>query len=192
MISLLVFASIPTITSAALAQQAPQASQETAKQAQNREFLMKNYPPGARQRGEQGRVAFSVTIEPDGTLSQCEVTESSGFSGLDQETCDIMVRYGQLKPVMGADGRAIRVKQPGFITWKLPAETQIAAAAPAIDRSTMEKPDEIICKKSMTTGSLIGSTRQCLTRADWALQERMWRDELERTQGKGYGTQEGN
>jgi hypothetical protein len=55
----------------------------------------------------------------------------------------------------------------------------------------MEKPDEIICKKSVTTGSLIGSTRQCLSRADWALQERMWRDELERIQGRGAG-EEGN
>ena len=191
MISLLVMASIPTITSAALAQQAPQAAQETALQAQNREFIMKNYPPGARQRGEQGRVAFNVTIEPDGTLAQCEVTESSGFAGLDSETCDIMVRYGQLKPVMGADGRAIRAKQPGFIVWRLPAGTQVAAAAPAVPQK-MKKPDEIICKKSKTTGSLIGSTKQCLTRADWALQERMWRDEIDRIQGKGFAADEGN
>jgi TonB family protein len=183
-------ASIPTITSAALTQQAPQAQQQATQQAKNREFIMKNYPPGARQRGEQGRVAFRVTIEPDGTLGQCEVTESSGFAGLDNETCEIMVRYGQLKPVMGADGRAIRATQNGFIVWRLPDEKQVAAAPGSVPK-TMEKPDEIICKKSVTTGSLIGSTRQCLSRADWALQERMWRDELERIQGRGAG-EEGN
>jgi protein TonB len=191
MISLLVMASIPTITSAALTQQAPQAQQQATQQAKNREFIMKNYPPGARQRGEQGRVAFRVTIEPDGTLGQCEVTESSGFAGLDNETCEIMVRYGQLKPIMGADGRAIRATQNGFIVWRLPDDKQVAAAAPGSVPKTMEKPDEIICKKSVTTGSLIGSTRQCLSRADWALQERMWRDELERIQGRGAG-EEGN
>ena len=181
----LLFLAIPTINALAdAAAQAPQAQQMTAQQAKNREFILKNYPPGARQRGEQGRVAFTVMIEPDGTLTQCEVTESSGYSGLDKETCEIMVRYGQLKPVVGADGRSIRAKQNGFITWKLPDETQaVAAAAPP---KTMEKPDEIICKKSQKTGSLIAATRQCLTRSEWALQERMAREDIERIQGKGH------
>lgn len=184
MISLLLLASIPTVTATALAQQAPQAQQETAQQTKNREFIMKNYPPGARRRGEQGRVAFRVAIEPNGSLASCEVTESSGYAGLDQETCDIIVKYGQLKPVLGPDGRAIRATQNGFIVWKLPADTAVAAAA-APAPQTMERPDEIICKRSKKTGSLIAATRQCMTRKDWALQEQIWRDEMDRIQGRG-------
>ncbi len=188
MISLLVMASILTVTSAALAQQAPQVQQQTAQQAQNREFILKHYPPGAMRRGEQGRVAFRLTVEPDGTLGGCEVTESSGFAGLDTETCEIIVRYGQLKPVMGPDGRAIRATQNGFILWKLPENaTALASPAAAPPGTAMTKPDEIVCKTTAKTGSLISRTRQCLTRQEWALQERMTRDEAEKIQGKGVG-----
>lgn len=189
MISLLVMASIPAITSTALAQQAPQVQQETAQQAKNREFILKHYPPGAMKRGEQGRVAFKLTIEADGTLGGCDVTESSGFAGLDAETCEILVRYGQVKPVLGADGRAIRATQNGFIVWRLPenSATAVASVAPA----TMKKPDEIICKTTAKTGSLIARTRQCLTKEEWALQERMTREETERIAGRGVG-EEGN
>ena len=165
---------------------APAPVQQTPQQAQNREFLLKQYPPGARSRREQGKVAFRLTIEPDGTLSSCEVTESSGFSGLDNETCEIVVRYGQLKPVMGPDGRPIRATQNGFINWKLPAEVaSLAPAAPPPVGTKMEKPDEIICKKSAKTGSLIASTKQCMTRREWALTEQAVREQMENLQGRG-------
>jgi len=158
---------------------------QTPQQAQNREFLLKQYPPGARSRGEQGKVAFRLTVEPDGSLGSCEVTESSGYSGLDNETCEIIVRYGQLKPVMGPDGRAIRATQNGFINWKLPVETEVAGPAAAPAGTTMAKPDEIICKRSAKTGSLIAKTKQCMTRAEWAQSEQAVREQMENLQGRG-------
>ena len=175
------------VLSAAAAAQTPSAAppKETPQEAKNREFLLKQYPPGARSRGEQGRVAFRLTVEPDGSLGSCEVTESSGFSGLDNETCEILVRYGQLKPVMGADGRAIRASQNGFINWKLPADTGAATASAAPAGAAMPKPDEIICKRSAKTGSLIAKTKQCMTRAEWALTEQAVRDQMENLQGRG-------
>ena len=154
----------------------------TAQEAANREFVVKNYPPGALKRGEQGKVAFRLTIEPDGSLSRCEVTESSGFSSLDDETCEIMVFNARLTPVRGEDGRAIRATQNGFIVWRLPgAPTHVAQALPA----TMPKPDEVICKRSGKTGSLVAMTKQCLTKKQWLQAEQEARDALERIQGKG-------
>lgn len=179
MIPLLMIAAAPALAlSATAAADAP-----TALEAANREFVVKNYPPGALKRGEQGRVAFRLTIEPDGSLSRCEVTESSGFSSLDDETCEIMVFNARLNPVRNEDGRAIRATQNGFIVWRLPgAPVQVAEAVPA----TMPKPDEVICKRSAKTGSLIATTKQCLTRRQWLAAEHAARDELERIQGRGH------
>jgi len=43
---------------------APTASDSMVQNARNGEFIWKYYPPGALKRGEQGRVAFKLTIEP--------------------------------------------------------------------------------------------------------------------------------
>ena len=162
---------------------APSAASETTLQAENREFMVKNYPAGPLKRGEQGRVAFRLTIEPDGSLSQCEVTESSGFAGLDTETCEIMVYSARLSPIRNEDGRAIRASQNGFIVWRLPGSpAQLAETAAA----TMPQPDKLICKKSQQTGSLIAATKQCLTKKQWAMAEHEAREAAERIVGRGH------
>jgi len=163
---------------------APTASDSMVQNARNGEFIWKYYPPGALKRGEQGRVTFKLTIEPTGSISTCDVTESSGYAALDKETCDIMGLYAHVQPVRNADGRAIRATQNGFVNWKLPPGT--AKVAEASPRRTMPKPDQLICRKDITTGSLIATTRQCLTRSEWARQEQQARDDVDRIQGKGF------
>jgi protein TonB len=161
---------------------APQANDQMVRAEKNGQFLWDYYPPGALKRGEQGRVAFKLTIEPTGTIGACEVTESSGFKALDAETCDIMGLYARLQPVRNAEGRAIRAQQDGFIVWKLPpGSVQIASASGS---KSMPKPDQLICRKDITTGSLIAATRQCLTRSEWERQSRETRDKFEQLQGK--------
>jgi len=144
---------------------APNSSDQMVRASQNGEFLWKYYPPGALKRGEQGRVAFKLTIEPTGTISTCDVTESSGHAALDRETCDIMGLYARVDPVRNADGRAIRAVQNGFIVWKLPpGATRVASASTA---KTMPKPDQLVCRKDITTGSLIAKVRHWMTRSEW-------------------------
>jgi TonB family protein len=155
----------------------------TAQDAANSEFIVKNYPVGPMKRGEQGRVAFRLTIEPEGSVSRCEVTESSGFAGLDNETCEIMVYNARLSPVRNEDGRSIRATQNGFIVWRLPGSPTPVAAAAA---TTMPKPDDLICKRSRQTGSLIAATKQCLTKKQWLMAEQEAREAAERIQGKGH------
>lgn len=161
----------------------PSAASETTLQAENREFVVKNYPAGPMKRGEQGRVAFRLTIEPDGSLSRCEVTESSGFAGLDNETCEIMLFNAKVSPVRNEDGRAIRATENGFIVWRLPGSPVQVATTTA---TTMPQPDKLICKKSPKTGSLIAVTKQCLTKKQWLMAEQEARDAAERIQGKGH------
>ena len=182
MVPLLLLASIPTMSLAAL-EAAPDAQDQAVRQSRNGEFMIKHYPPAALARGEQGRVAFRLTIEPDGSLGTCDVTESSGFATLDKETCEILLRYARLKPVFAQDGRRIRATQSGFIVWTLPARANRVASTTA---KTMTKPDQIICKRSQTTGSLIQKTKQCMTRAEWVRTERMYQDEMDHFQGKAH------
>jgi len=164
---------------------APNSSDQMVRASQNGEFLWKYYPPGALKRGEQGRVAFKLTIEPTGTISTCDVTESSGHAALDRETCDIMGLYARVDPVRNADGRAIRAVQNGFIVWKLPpGATRVASASTA---KTMPKPDQLVCRKDITTGSLIATVRHCMTRSEWKEQEATNRQAIDQMGlGKGY------
>ena len=182
MLSLLLLAAIPVSSTAAAAGVA-QPTDDYVQAAKNGEFLSRYYPEGAARRGEQGKVTFQLTIEPDGSIGRCIVTESSGFRALDTETCDIMVRFARTKPVRNEDGRAIRGRQPGYIVWKLPqGATQLAVATAA----TMPQPEPLICKREPKTGSLIAKTKQCLTRTEWLQQEQQWKDEINRIQGRGH------
>src|SRR3954470_23289533 len=106
MMPLLLLASIPSMLWTADGG-AANAADQMVRDSKNGEFLWKYYPQGALKRGEQGRVAFRLTIEPTGTIGTCEVTESSGFKALDAETCDIMGLYARVEPVRNSDGRAI-------------------------------------------------------------------------------------
>ena len=183
MTPLLLLASIPAILWG-IGSGAPDAKDRLVQESKNGEFLWNYYPPGALKRGEQGRVAFKLTIEPTGVVSTCDVTESSGFKTLDAETCEILGLYARLQPERSADGRPIRVRRDGFIAWKLPpGATRIASAS---SRKTMPKPDGLVCRKDIKTGSLIATTTQCLTRAEWLRQEQLTRDEMDRIQGKGH------
>lgn len=180
MVPLLALASLPTLLWA-VGSGAPDANDQMVQASRNGEFTWKYYPPGALKRGEQGRVAFKLTIEPTGVVSTCDVTESSGFKTLDEETCYILGLYARVQPVRNAEGRAIRATQPGFINWMLPPGTKVASTPTG---KTMKKPDALVCRKDTKTGSLVATTTQCLTRAEWREQEQMTKDEINRIQGK--------
>lgn len=184
MVPMLALASI-TLGLAATDSGATQSADQMVHAQKNGEFLWKYYPQGALKRGEQGRVAFKLTIEPTGTISTCDVTESSGFRALDKETCDIMGLYARVAPVRNADGRAIRAVQEGFIVWKLPpGATEVASASTS---KTMPKPDQLVCRKDITTGSLIATVKHCMTRSEWKQQEIVNRDAVEAMgQGRGF------
>ena len=148
--------------------------------ARNGEFIASHYPAGALKRGEQGRVAFRIVLETDGSLGTCDITESSGFARLDQETCEILLRYGRFQPVHNEEGRAVRKAQDGFMVWRLPDGVKVATT----DAKTMPKPERIICRRGTRLGSLYAKSKVCMTRSEWDLNDRMTREEIERVQGR--------
>ena len=152
------------------------------RQSANGEFMTKYYPPTALKRGEQGKVAFELSIDKDGFLSSCVVTRSSGHVNLDNETCSFLIRYAKVAPSKDAEGKAIATTKQGYVNWQLPAGTKLAAASPnasAID------PEKKICRRYARTGSKVAHVRICHTRQEWATQDRVTREELGRKQELG-------
>lgn len=190
MLSVTLLASI--LAAAASSASISNADTPNVRQSANGEFITKHYPHGALSKGEQGKVSFEVTIEPDGALGSCEVTGSSGFATLDRETCEFIAKFAKLQPVRNAEGRTIRAVQQGYINWQLPAGARQVATAANVKGQTdrFGKPldmNKTICRTTARTGSRVGSTKVCMSRSDWTRQERVTRDGIQVMQGGGSG-----
>src|SRR5215216_4074263 len=125
MLSLLVAIPAVALSSAATYSEADQ----SVRMSPNGEFIAKHYPPKALKAGQQGKVSFRLVLEPDGSLGTCEITKSSGYKSLDDETCELILRYARLNVVRNADGRSVRAEQNGFINWVHPQASGKRASA---------------------------------------------------------------
>ena len=61
-----------------------------------------DYPAGAKERHEEGAVAFFLLINPEGKVERCSITQSSGFPELDKRTCAAMLVRPRFKPARDA------------------------------------------------------------------------------------------
>src|SRR5690606_8765500 len=62
--------------------------------------IQENYPTRAVRDEIEGRVGVRVTIGPNGRVSACSVTSSSGSSILDDAACSGMERYARFNPAL--------------------------------------------------------------------------------------------
>ena len=79
-----------------------------------------DYPPAALRNNEQGRVAFTLGIGPDGRVTSCSIRESSGSALLDSTTCRIMRSRARYTPARDARGVAVPDQHQSAVTWVLP------------------------------------------------------------------------
>ena len=82
-------------------------------------FTDKDYPREARERREQGSVAFLMTVDKKGKPAACTVTSSSGSASLDAKTCELAMKRARFYPALDADGRPVESKYPMRTTWSL-------------------------------------------------------------------------
>ena len=157
--------------------------------ALNAETLQKLYPPRALAAREQGVVGFSVKLDKDGQPTECQVTRSSGFPLLDQETCQIITLHAVFKPTGPISNSQVSTHQ-GAINWQLPA-TAKSAAAPAKPVKVAAAPEKMVCKRVPATGSNVSTERVCMTRRDWQASSDESRREFEELQGR-KGSTSGN
>jgi protein TonB len=66
--------------------------------------IQQNYPARALREGTEGTVGVNVTVGPDGRVSACSVSSSSGSSALDEAACQGMQRYARFDPALSSDG----------------------------------------------------------------------------------------
>jgi protein TonB len=180
MLSLLLIAIPALSSSASIANADPE---QSVRMTANGEFIAQHYPLRALKAREQGKVGFRLVVESDGSLGSCDVTESSGSKSLDNETCELILRYARLTPVRNSEGRAVRAVQNGHIIWKLPANAPQMASAAA---SKGPDPERIICKRTAKTGSLIARTKQCMSARQWAEASRIARNQANELIAQGH------
>lgn len=66
--------------------------------------IQENYPPRAVRDEIEGRVGVRVSIGPNGRVSDCSVTSSSGSGILDDAACTGMRNYARFNPALDAAG----------------------------------------------------------------------------------------
>lgn len=66
--------------------------------------IQDNYPPRALREEVEGTVGVRVSIGPDGRVSACSVSRSSGSSVLDDAACKGMTRYARFNPALDDAG----------------------------------------------------------------------------------------
>ena len=155
------------------------AVEPVAQNKANKDFLARNYPPASLQRGEYGKVGFQLTIEADGLLAGCAITQSSGFAGLDRGTCEMLVNSAKLEAAVDKDGRKVRTYKNGYVTWKLPAGVQPAIPAKA---DPAAKVDPLVCRRESITGSIVKTGIRCMSPAEWIREERYAQQKLDKLQ----------
>jgi len=83
-------------------------------------YRTEDYPPAARRAREQGTAAFRVIVGPDGRISDCFITRSSGSAALDEATCAVMYLRARYRPARDADGNPTIDVDSSTVRWVLP------------------------------------------------------------------------
>jgi protein TonB len=79
-----------------------------------------DYPGTAVRNEEQGTTRFRLGVGPDGKVTDCTVTGSSGSSALDSATCRLMKSRARFAPARDSDGRQVPDSVTSAIRWVLP------------------------------------------------------------------------
>lgn len=92
-----------------------------------------DYPPGAKQRYEEGMVSFNLLISPKGRAEECSITQSSGFPELDQMTCAAVMVRARFKPATDENGIATYSGYNAMIHWRHPDRTSAPRRPPPFE-----------------------------------------------------------
>lgn len=88
-----------------------------------------DYPSSAKKRGEQGTVAFTLLVSPDGTPVRCEITRSSNYADLDEKSCSILIQRAKFNPARDAEGNALHTYYRSFMYWAFSRPTSLRYSA---------------------------------------------------------------
>lgn len=90
-----------------------------------------DYPSSALREEISGLVRFALTIDTEGGVAACEVTESSGSEVLDQTACSLMVERARFEPARDATGKATTGTWQSAVRWEIPQNVNPGMPAPS-------------------------------------------------------------
>ena len=79
-----------------------------------------DYPSRALQQEREGTTGFSVTVGPNGRVTECSISSSSGHPDLDQATCTNVQRRARFDPALDAAGNPTTGSYTNRIRWQIP------------------------------------------------------------------------
>ncbi len=81
-----------------------------------------DYPTRALREERAGVTGFRVSVGPDGRVTGCTVTSSSGSPDLDEATCSNVTRRARFTPAKDGEGNPTSGSYSNRIRWVIPAE----------------------------------------------------------------------
>ncbi len=94
-------------------------------------FEFRDYPMKAFEKKAEGVARFELLVAPDGKVSDCKISSSSGNRELDDATCYLASKRVKFRPARGADGQAVWGVYRSQALWALPEH--FISAPPAAD-----------------------------------------------------------
>src|SRR3546814_6601260 len=79
-----------------------------------------DYPSGAQREERSGTAGFRLELGPDGRVTNCTITSSTGHADRDEASCRLLPRRARFKPATAAGGGPMSDTYNGRITWRLP------------------------------------------------------------------------
>jgi TonB family protein len=82
-------------------------------------FKPDDYPRAAMDQGIQGSTTMEILIDERGGVADCSITETSGHSTIDAQSCAIVQERAKFEPALDAQGKPTRSSFTQRITWML-------------------------------------------------------------------------
>lgn len=81
-----------------------------------------DYPTRALREEREGTTSFRVTVGPDGRVTDCSVTSSSGSPDLDDATCANVKRRARFNPATDGEGQPTTGSYSNRVRWVIPKD----------------------------------------------------------------------
>lgn len=81
-----------------------------------------DYPSRALREEREGVTGFRVSVGPDGRVTDCQITSSSGHGDLDQAACDNIRRRARFSPATDGEGQPTTGSYSNRVRWVIPKD----------------------------------------------------------------------
>lgn len=79
-----------------------------------------DYPSRALREEREGVTRFTVSVGPDGRVTSCQITGSSGHNDLDSTTCNLIQRRARFTPATDGEGQPTTGSWSSAVRWEIP------------------------------------------------------------------------